>query len=409
MSGRDRTVLHCDCNSFFASVETVMHPEYKCVPMAVCGSTDDRHGIVLAKNELAKKFKIETAETVVSAKRKCPNLVIAQPHHSEYIRYSRMVNSIYERYTDMIEPFGIDESWLDVTASEKIFGDGRTIADRIRQDVKNELGITVSVGVSFNKPYAKLGSDYKKPDAVTVINRENYKDIAFPLPAGSLLFVGKRTEDILFRMGIRTIGDIAASDVEMLKMRLGKAGEMIYRYASGLDDSPVSAEADERDVKSVGNGFTFRHDLVTRDECRIGIEYLSEQIGSRLRKKGFKCSTVQLNVKDDNLHSTQRQRVVFPPTDIAREIASVAYGLLVDNFQKGKPIRTLTVTAQGLVKNSDLCEQIGFFDDNEDEKKREKIKKREESMDKIRQKYGNKSIVAASIIDSDIGVYDRIN
>ena len=197
----DRVILHCDCNSFFASVETALNPEYRNVPMAVCGSEENRHGIVLAKNELAKKYGIVTAETVYSAKKKCPSLVIAKPHYSEYSRYSRMVNDIYARYTDIIEPFGIDESWLDVTASQKIFGSGMDIAERIRAEVKSEIGITVSIGVSFNKVFAKLGSDYKKPDAITEIDEENFKRIVYPLNVADLLFVGKKTAEALASLG----------------------------------------------------------------------------------------------------------------------------------------------------------------------------------------------------------------
>ena len=384
-----------------------MHPEYRNVPMAVCGSVDDRHGIVLAKNELAKKYGIETAETVYSAKKKCRELVIAPPHHQEYVKYSHRVSEIYARYTDMIEPFGIDESWLDVTASEKIFGDGVTIANKIREAVKREIGITVSVGVSFNKVFAKLGSDYKKPDAVTLISRENFKEIAFPLPARNLLFVGAKTDSALAAMGIRTIGDIAASDPELLKMRFGKAGETLSRYARGLDDSPVVTQEDGADAKSIGNGFTFRHDLVSRDECRIGIDYLSEDLGRKLRLKGVKCSTVQLTIKDEYLRTVQRQRAISPPTDIAREIAETAYSLLIDNWSVGKPVRMLTVTVSGLLKGDEVVDQISFFDTETDTKKRDKDKKREETLDKIRQKYGGKSIVNAAIMDSDIGIYDR--
>ena len=190
---KERVILHCDCNSFFASVETALHPEFRNVPMAVCGNPEDRHGIVLAKNELAKKYNIQTAETVFSARKKCPDLVITSPHSDQYAIYSKRVNDIYARYTDMIEPFGIDESWLDVTASQRLFGNGFAIADRIRNEVKREIGITVSIGVSFNKVFAKLGSDYKKPDAITIIGKDNYKQIVYPLPASDLLYVGKRT------------------------------------------------------------------------------------------------------------------------------------------------------------------------------------------------------------------------
>lgn len=398
-----RVILHCDCNSFFASVETVLSPEYKNVPMAVCGSESDRHGIVLAKNELAKKYKIVTAETVYSAKKKCPNLVIAEPHYDEYVKFSRRVNEIYARYTDMIEPFGIDESWLDVTASRKLFGSGLDIAERIRREVREELGITISVGVSFNKVFAKLGSDYKKPDAVTVISEENFREIVFPLPVSDLLYVGKRTAGSLLSIGIRTIGELARTSREMLTMRFGKMGEMLHRYANGLDDSPV--EVSREDAKSISNGFTFKHDLVSREEYRIGIEYLTEEIGRRLREHGQLCATVALTIKDEYLCTIQRQRPQNPPTDIAKEIAATAYSILMDEWNEGKPIRMITVAATNLVRRDMSATQISFFDDGS-EKQREKSKKVENAVDKIRQKYGNDSILNGAILNSDIGIYD---
>lgn len=401
----DRVILHCDCNSFFASVETVLHPEYRDVPMAVCGSQEDRHGIVLAKNELAKKYGVKTAETVVSAKRKCPSLVIAPPHHKEYVKYSRLLNEIYARYTDLIEPFGIDESWLDVTASRKLFGTGYDIAERIRADVKRELGITVSIGVSFNKAFAKLGSDYKKPDAVTVIDKSNYKEIAYPLPVSDLLFVGKRTEEGLLRMGIRTIGELAECSEDILKMRFGKAGEQLYKYSNGLDDSPVQTERE--DAKSVGSGFTFRHNLTSKDEWRIGIEYLADDVATRLRRINMKCSTVQITIKDEYLRSVQRQKPQNPPSDLAREIADTAYKILDSEWSVYKPIRMLTVTATGLVRDGMFMEQLDLFFENSGNKKREKSKKREEIVDKIRQKYGNTSILNGAIINTDLGIYDK--
>lgn len=403
---QDRVILHCDCNSFYASVESAMHPEYREVPMAVCGSTEDRHGIVLAKNELAKRYGINTAETVYSAKKKCPSLVIVSPHHEEYVKYSRRVNEIYARYTDVVEPFGIDESWLDVTASQRLFGSGLEIAERIRKEVKEEIGITVSIGVSFNKVFAKLGSDYKKPDAITVISRDNFKNIVFPLPARDLLYVGRKTAEQLERLSVRTIGELAATSRELLIARFGKAGEGLYKYANGLDDSPVIPSSDREDAKSVGSGFTFRHDLVGRDECRIGIEYLSDEIGRRLRKIGMKCATVQLSIKDEFLRVIQRQRPQNPPTDISREIADTAYAILTAEWSVGKPIRMLTVTATNLVRSDMNAVQIGFFDGNI-ETEREKNKKREETIDKIRQKYGNDAVVNAAAINSDIGIYEQ--
>ena len=372
-----RVVLHCDCNSFFASVETALNPAYRGVPMAVCGSQSDRHGIVLAKNELAKKYNIQTAETVYSAKKKCPNLVIAEPHYDQYAIYSRRVNDIYARYTDMIEPFGIDESWLDVTASQKIFGSGLEIAERIRREVREEIGITVSIGVSFNKVFAKLGSDYKKPDAVTVISEENYKSIVFPLPASDMLFVGKKTSEVLLGMGVRTIGELAETSREILTLRLGKLGGMLHSYANGWDDSPVLASSD--DAKSVSNGFTFRHDLVTRDECRVGIDFLSEEIGVRLRRHGQLCSTVALTIKDEYLRSIQRQKPQNPPTDVGEEIARTAYKILTEEWNEGKPIRMITVSATGLVRKESCASQISFFGED-NEKKHEKSEKKENAV-----------------------------
>ena len=402
----DRVILHCDCNSFFASVETALNPAYKGVPMAVCGSESDRHGIVLAKNELAKKYGIQTAETVHSARKKCPGLVIAAPHYDEYTKYSRRVNEIYARYTDMIEPFGIDESWLDVTASRKLFGTGEEIAERIRREVKEEVGITVSIGVSFNKVYAKLGSDYKKPDAITVISRENFKEIAYPLPVSDLLFVGKKTADELLTLGVKTIGDLAKIDESVLTLKFGKMGEQLYKNAHGLEDSPVAKVGEREDQKSIGFGFTFRHNLETREECKIAINYLSDDVARRLRKSEMVCHTVQLTIKDEHLAVIQRQRSTGHPTDIAHDISGIAYKILLDEWQESKPIRMLTVTAQNLARKEFVADQIDIFSPTV-EPQREKDKKQEEMVDKIRQKYGRQSITNGAILTTDIGIKDK--
>lgn len=399
----DRVILHCDCNSFFASVETALNPKYKDVPMAVCGSERDRHGIVLAKNELAKAYGVKTAETVWSAKKKCPNLVVAEPHYEAYADFSRRANAIYARYTDMIEQFGIDESWLDVTSSRKLFGSGYEIAESISRDIKNELGITVSIGVSFNKVFAKLGSDYKKPDAITVISRENMEQIVYPLPVSTLLYVGERTASALTSIGVRTIGDLARMSPDILSRKLGKSGEMLHRYARGLDESPVESHTNE-DAKSISNGFTFRHDLVGYEECRVGISYLADEIGTKLRARGLKCCTVQITVKDEYLRSIQRQRQQHPPTDISSEIAETAFSILKDEWSAGKPIRMLTVSATNLIKDESYAPQLSLFDAAVDTS-REKRKKKENAVDKIRQKYGNDSIIKGAIIDTDLGIY----
>ena len=401
---KDRVILHCDCNSFFASVEATLNPEYKNVPMAVAGSTENRHGIILAKNELAKKYGIKTAETVYSAKKKCPGLVLASPHYDEYVRYSKKANEIYARYTDMIEPFGIDESWLDVTAS-KIFGTGEEIAEKIRNDVKNELGITVSIGVSFNKVFAKLGSDYKKPDAITVISRENFRDFVYPMPVSSLLFVGRKTEAELLRIGIRTIGELAAASVELLTFKFGKAGEQLSAYARGEDNSEVVTQ-DPDSAKSIGNGYTFSHDLVGREECKIGIKYLSEEIGTKLRRRGLMSSTVQLGIKDEYLRTMQRNAPVSPPTDLSDEIARVAFDILCRVWSPEKPVRSITVTATNLIRRDSVSEQIDMFGGT-DSQKREKNGKREIAIDDIREKFGTDSILRASVIDNDIGIRNK--
>ena len=268
----DRIILHCDLNCFFASVELLSHPDLRHLPVAVCGDPSSRHGIILAKNEPAKRCGVQTAETIWQAKKKCPSLVLLPPHHDRYRVYSKQVNAIYEQYTDLVEPFGIDESWLDVTGSLHLFGgDAAALADTLRHRVREELGLTLSVGVSFNKVFAKLGSDYKKPDATTVISRENWKEIVWPLPVGDLLFVGGAARKLLAQYGVKTIGDLAACPTDMLESLMGKLGTQLHEYACGLDASPVRSRYDREPVKSVGNGTTFPQNLTTWEQVRGGL------------------------------------------------------------------------------------------------------------------------------------------
>lgn len=274
----DRVIFHCDCNSFYASVELLRHPELRAVPVAVCGDPTNRHGVILAKNEAAKRFGVQTAETVYAACRKCPDLHLLPPHHDEYRRMSRVVNAIYARYTDLVEPFGIDESWLDMTGSWHLFGKSPAeVADRLRREVKEETGLTISVGVSFNKVFAKLGSDYRKPDATTVIFAGDVERIVHPLPVEALLYVGKSACCTLRAMGIRTIGEAAKADEEALAAALGKAGRQLSRYARGLEDSPVRPAGQPREIKTVGNGMTFRRDLTAPEEVRAGLQALADE------------------------------------------------------------------------------------------------------------------------------------
>ena len=395
---KDRVILHCDCNGFFASVECALNPDLKNVPMAVGGSVEARHGIILAKNELAKKYNIQTAETIFSAKKKCPDLVIVPPHHDVYEEYSRIVNEIYLEYTDLVEKFGIDESWLDVTGSQRLFGNGEEIASILRKRIREEIGITISVGVSFNKVFAKLGSDYKKPDATTVISRENYKDIVYSLPVGDLLFVGRRTREALAKLHIETIGDLAESNENDIIKLLGKQGETIYHYARGEDNSPVDPHAND-EVKSVGNGMTFKRDLYGEKDILCGISYLSESIAVRMRKKGVKCTVVQVTIKDPDLHSIQRQKKLDSPTNLAKDITDKAMEIIRRSWNMKNPIRMLTVTGGGIVPENG-AEQISFFDEAKDPK-RENLEK---TLDAIRDKYGKDAVQNANIMNNDLGI-----
>ena len=395
----ERVILHCDCNNFFASVELKKYPQYRGCPVAVCGSESERHGIVLAKNDIAKKRGIYTTQTVVEARHACPDLVILQPHYDEYAAYSLAVRKILERYTDLIEPFGIDEAWLDVTGSKRLFGTGEEIAERIRCEVREELGITVSIGVSFNKVFAKLGSDYKKPDAVTVISRENFQRIVYPLPVGDLLFAGRRTTAALQAMGIRTIGDLAAAPDAFIESRLGKLGRTLLLYARGEDTSAVSPERE--DPKSISNGYTFPRNLIGYDECRRAIFWLCESLGTKLRKDAMHCTTVTLRMKHPDLHTVGKQAKLDSPTDITEIIADAICKLLPTLWTEDQPVRAITVGVSGLVHAEYTCTQIDFFTTEKDETFTKKKAKKENAVDQIRDRFGGDSIFTAAVYSDD--------
>lgn len=401
---RDRVILHCDMNGFFASVELLSHPELQGRPMAVCGSPDKRHGIILAKNELAKRAGVVTAETVWQALKKCPDLQFVPPHMSKYKHYSRLINEIYQRFTDMVEPFSIDESWLDVTASQSLFGNGKEIADTIRETVKNELGLTLSAGVSFNKIFAKMGSEYKKPDATTIITRENYREILWPLPAGEMFFVGKATAQKLSSAGINTIGDIAMANPDVLEVMLGKQGRQLWKYTNGLDTSPVTRVGNAERIKSVGNGVTFTRDLITEDDIITAVTSLSDTVAGRLRKYGMRAYGVKVDIKDPYFKVISRQKQLFTPTNLASEISKNAIDIIHASWKKGSPIRMLTITGINLTDEF-FNEQLSLFEgDGISRKKGEQI---ERTMDEVRRKYGNSSIGFATVIDNDIGAFVR--
>ncbi len=393
----DRVILHCDCNSYFASVESIDRPELKQVPMAVCGDPEKRHGIILARNELAKKFGVHTPEPIWQALRKCPELVLITPHHHKYEEYCKKINQIYEQYTDQVEPCSIDESYLDVTGSQHLFGDGKTIADTLRKRIREEIGLSISVGVSFNKTFAKLGSDYKKPDATTVISKENFQEILWPLAAGDMLMVGQSAAKLLSRYGIHTIGDIAKSDKKQLTAMLGKSGNMLWDCANGLDLSPVKHVGERDPVKSISNNITFSRDLIGQKDIHNGLLLICDQVGTRLRRQKLYCGVVHIQIKDPNLKIINRQRKLRSPTNITADILFCAQTLLNENWSSAAPIRMLSVGVSDL--SLDCGMQMDFFEDTEKKRRAQKL---DATLDNIRSRFGKDALVYGSVLDSDL-------
>lgn len=388
----DRVIFHCDLNAFYASVELLSYPELREKPVAVCGDPAARHGIILAKNEAAKAQGVKTAETIWQARRKCPALLLLPAHHDKYRYYSRLAGEIYRRYTDLVEPFGIDESWLDVTGTLGLFGgDPAALADRLREEMKRELGLTISVGVSFNKVFAKLGSDYKKPDATTDISRENWRDIVWPLPVGDLLFVGRAAQRTLGQYGVETIGQLAACKPEMLEQLMGKMGAQLYRYANGLDDAPVRPQHQREPVKSVGNSTTFPENLTRWEEIRSGLQLLSDSVAGRLRKEGLYCGGVAVAVKDAQFRTVSRQMRLGAPTHLMRDIFEAAQELTRRIWKAPTPVRLLSVTALYITDSADSYQQLDLLagDAPLRDQRQEQL---ESAMDAIRGKYGRDAI-----------------
>jgi len=405
---KERIIFHIDCNAFYASVEEVSHPEFKKVPMAICGDPESRRGIILAKNQIAKNFGVKTAETIWQARKKCPSLVLRPARHHVYRQYCEQINAIYEQYTDRVERFGIDESYLDLTESLHLFGgDALKLAHDIRMRVARETGITVSVGVSFNKIFAKLASDMKKPNAVTLISRDNYRKVAWPLPSSALLMVGKSTEKALQNMYIHTIGDLARAHPAALKKRLGKSGELLHIYANGLDDSRVLCIGDSLPPHSVGNGITFRRDLVSAKDIQTALTALADRVASRLRKANMKCATLQLTIKDTNLKVITRQRPAPFPLWLSSDIAAEAFEILQSSWKIGVPIRMMAVTGQNLIPSGEAKEQLSFFLQDEQMKSRNKREKIEQTVDHIRDLFGSGSILPGSILQNGLGIYEK--
>lgn len=389
----ERTILHSDMNCFYASVEMLHHPELAGKPLAVGGDPEARHGIVLTSNYIAKKSGVKTGMALWQAKQVCPEIIFVPPRMDLYLRFSRMAQEIYSEYTDLREPFGIDESWLDVSASTSIKGDGMKIANEISKRIKHELGVTVSIGVSWNKIFAKLGSDYKKPDAITEFSRENYKNLAWNLPAGDLIYVGRSTNKKLQTLGIKTIGELANTEPAILENRLGKMGLVLHTFANGWDETPVCVEGYQAPIKSIGNSTTTPRDLVNDLDVKIILMALSESVASRLRENGFQCKVVEISIRDNELYHFSRQCKLKRPTNITDEIVQAAYRLFKDNYRWEHPIRSLGVRGCDLVSD-DMPYQLDLFIS---EQKREKLEKMDQVVDEIRARFGYQSIQRAFV------------
>jgi DNA polymerase-4 len=397
----ERVILHSDLNNFYASVECLHRPEIRNKPVAVCGDPSARHGIVLAKNYPAKATGIKTGEVIWQARQKCPGLIVVPPNFPLYLRFARLARGIYADYTDQIEPFGLDEAWLDVAGSFHIHGDGIQIADEIRERIKFEMGVTASVGVSYNKIFAKLGSDMKKPDATTVITRDNFKEIVWPLPAEDLLYVGRATKRKLFRYGINTIGDIANTSLEFLHANLGKWGEVLWSFANGQDTSPVTRMGEEGLIKSVGNSITTPRDLRNNDDVQMIFYVLSESVAARMREHGFKCRTVQIHIRDNTLFSFEAQGKFHKPTNVSTALAEKAMTIFLSKYSWENPIRSVGVRGCDLVV-ADSREQLSLFEDEERRMKEEKL---EETVDILRRRFGHFSVQRAVLLkDTDLGI-----
>lgn len=390
----ERTILHSDMNCFYASVEMMLDPSLRGKAVAVCGSTENRHGIVLAKSELAKKAGVKTGMVNWEARQRCPDLIMVKPQYEQYLKYSELARNIYQRYTDQVEPYGMDECWLDVGGSRSVCGSGMEIAESIRRTVKEELGLTVSIGVSFNKMFAKLGSDMKKPDAITEIRKAEFKEKIWPLPASDLLFVGRATTAKLEQYGITTIGCIANADPQFLKRLLGVNGLGLWRSAAGLDDTPVMHKDFVSPIKSVGHGITCTADLENEDEVWKVMLELSQDIGHRLRIHKLKASGVQISIRSNDLGFRQYQASLTLATQSPSVIAHKAIQIFRDNYRWIMPVRAVTVRAIKLRPKNEP-EQIDLFTDM---RQLERLDRLDDCIEDIRRRFGKRAVFQACLL-----------
>ena len=392
----ERVILHSDLNNFYASVECNDNPGLKNYPVAVCGDEELRHGVVLAKNYIAKSYGVKTGDVIWQAKQKCPFLKIVKADFSKYMDYSQRVRKIYEEYTDMVENFGIDECWLDCTNSTNLFGDGKTIAYTLKERIKKEVGLTVSVGVSFNKVFAKLGSDYKKPDAVTIISKSNFKDIVYPLDIKDLLYIGNATEKKLNKVGIYHIGDIERVGEKFLKNLLGKWGEYIYSFATGTENSEVKNIFATSQIKSIGNSITLPKDILTTNEFYAVLSTLAQSVASRLKKRQLYTKKIGVGLRYNNMFSHYSENTLKSCISSYSQILNEGINVL-DKARLNLPVRSISLHA------GTLCEkeyfQDDFFGEYEKSKKQQKI---DLAIEKIRARYGYNSVRPAVSLLSDV-------
>ena len=389
-----RAILHSDMNSFYASVEMMLDPSLKGKPVAVCGSTENRHGIVLAKSQLAKKAGVKTGMVNWEARQRCPGLVVVPPQYDEYIKYSKLAHEIYYRYTDLVEPFGMDECWLDISNSLYPYGSAMNVAERIRESTREELGLTVSIGVSFNKIFAKLGSDMKKPDAVTEITEENFREKVWPLAADEMIYCGPATMRKLNGFGIHTIGELAATSPELLRSWFGVNGLALWRYANGLDQSRVMHKDFVSPVKSVGHGITCNADLENEEEVFKVMLELSQDVGHRLRVHGLAARGVQVWIRGNDLSGEQYQCRLPFRTQLPAELTAAGFGLFKERYRWTQNVRAVCIRATDLVPKTDE-EQLSIFVDNEKRDRRERL---EDAVEELRARFGKSAITYAVLL-----------
>lgn len=394
VSAMKRTILHVDANSFYASVECLYRPEVRDKPVAVGGNPAARHGIILTANRIARCSGVKTGMAIWQAKQVCPDLVVVPANFSRYLHFSKMMRAIYQEYSDRVEPFGLDEAWVDVSSPYMTIEEGERIAHEIRSRIKQELGITVSVGVSDNKVFAKLGSDMKKPDAVTVIPPDGFREKIWQLPASDLLYVGRQTMKKLRPLNILTIGDLANAPSELLRLKLGKNGLLLKAFANGLDTSPVMPTNAETVIKSVGNSTTTPRDMLTLEDARCVFYLLSESVGRRLRENGLRSRCISISVRTTDLVWHSCQRAISIPTNITAEIAQTACELFAQRYRGFLPLRSVGVSCGMLVPDT-LPIQLDMLGDNERRRRQEKV---DAAVDVIRRRFGHQSILRGNVL-----------